>query len=58
MSEPNDEATPPTGELGLELDRGDYNAEDLKFLNDLEHVRARPGMYIGCLLYTSDAADE
>lgn len=47
MSKPNDEATPPTGELGLELDRGDYNAEDLKFLNDLEHVRARPGMYIG-----------
>ena len=47
MSKPNDDATPPTSELGLELDRGDYNAEDLKFLNDLEHVRARPGMYIG-----------
>ncbi len=29
------------------LDRSDYNSEDLKFLNDLEHVRARPGMYIG-----------
>lgn len=31
----------------MELDRTDYNSEDLKFLNDLEHVRARPGMYIG-----------
>jgi DNA gyrase subunit B len=31
----------------LSLNRSDYNAEDLKFLNDLEHVRARPGMYIG-----------
>lgn len=31
----------------LGLDRSDYNAEDLKYLNDLEHVRARPGMYIG-----------
>ena len=46
MSKPNDDATPPTSEPGLELDRGDYNAEDLKFLNDLEPVRARPGMYI------------
>lgn len=44
---------PPDGEKGdsealsLTLDRSEYNAEDLKFLNDLEHVRARPGMYIG-----------
>ena len=47
MSNPNEDGTPAASEQGLELDRSDYNAEDLKFLNDLEHVRARPGMYIG-----------
>ena len=47
MSNPTDDGIPPASEQGLELDRSDYNAEDLKFLNDLEHVRARPGMYIG-----------
>ncbi len=31
----------------LGLDRADYSAEDLKHLSDLEHVRERPGMYIG-----------
>ncbi len=47
MNLPSDsgDVTPP--EQGLSLDRSDYNAEDLKYLNDLEHVRARPGMYIG-----------
>jgi DNA gyrase subunit B len=39
--------TPATEAQAVALDRTDYNAEDLKFLNDLEHVRARPGMYIG-----------
>ncbi len=29
------------------LDPRDYNAEDLKHLSDIEHVRARPSMYIG-----------
>ncbi|MFM8570688.1 MAG: hypothetical protein ACKOAU_03730, partial [Pirellula sp.] len=47
MSQPNDDKTPQADEQGMGLDRSDYNAEDLKFLNDLEHVRARPGMYIG-----------
>ncbi len=45
MSEiPSDQASPdeiPT------LERQDYNAEDLKHLSDLEHVRERPSMYIG-----------
>ncbi|MFN9917445.1 MAG: ATP-binding protein, partial [Pirellulaceae bacterium] len=27
--------------------RQDYTADDLKHLSDLEHVRERPGMYIG-----------
>ena len=26
---------------------GEYNAEDLEHLSDLEHVRERPSMYIG-----------
>ena len=26
---------------------GDYTAEDLQHLSDLEHVRERPSMYIG-----------
>ena len=47
MSKPNDDTNSQTDDQGLGLDRSDYNAEDLKFLNDLEHVRARPGMYIG-----------
>jgi DNA gyrase subunit B len=29
------------------LARQDYTADDLKHLSDLEHVRERPGMYIG-----------
>jgi len=51
MSASNEEnskaETPATEAQAVGLDRTDYNAEDLKFLNDLEHVRARPGMYIG-----------
>ncbi len=31
----------------MSLDRSDYSPEDLKHLSDLEHVRARPAMYIG-----------
>ncbi len=31
----------------ISLDRSDYSSEDLKHLSDLEHVRARPAMYIG-----------
>ena len=31
----------------ISLDRSNYEGDDLKKLNDLEHVRARPSMYIG-----------
>ncbi|MGN6545321.1 MAG: DNA gyrase subunit B [Aureliella sp.] len=33
--------------MEMSLDRNDYSPEDLKHLSDLEHVRARPAMYIG-----------
>ena len=49
-----------------------YTADSIKSLDWKEHIRLRPGMYIGklgdgsseddgiyvCLLYTSDAADD
>ena len=47
MNQPNDDQVSQNPAQDLGFDRSDYNAEDLKFLNDLEHVRARPGMYIG-----------
>ena len=37
--------------------RGTYDESKIRHLDDTEHIRTRPGMYI-CLLYTSDAADE
>ena len=39
--------TNPEAGGDLTLDRSDYSADDLKHLSDLEHVRERPGMYIG-----------
>lgn len=33
--------------VGTPAPGGDYNSDDLKHLSDLEHVRNRPGMYIG-----------
>ncbi len=41
-SEPN---STDGNEIGL--DRSGYSSDDLKHLSDMEHVRARPGMYIG-----------
>jgi DNA gyrase subunit B len=38
----DESSLPPQLELS-----GEYSAEDLKHLSDLEHVRERPGMYIG-----------
>ena len=35
----------------------DYNAEDIKHLSDMEHIRLRPGMYIGRLGDGSHAED-
>lgn len=36
-----------TENLGTPANGGEYNSDDLKHLSDLEHVRNRPGMYIG-----------
>ena len=50
MNAPADQPTDPNVELdsdGLPLNGSDYNSEDLQHLSDLEHVRKRPGMYIG-----------
>ena len=38
--------------MGTEVN-GEYGADQIQILEGLEAVRKRPGMYIGCLLYTS-----
>ena len=43
----DDSKAPAPGAEQISLDRSDYSADDLKHLSDLEHVRERPGMYIG-----------
>ena len=45
-SQPQDPNVPPDM-LQYRRVEGDYSAEDLKHLSDLEHVRQRPSMYIG-----------
>jgi len=50
MNAPTDPPNDPNLELdsdGVPLNGSDYNSEDLQHLSDLEHVRKRPGMYIG-----------
>ena len=43
----NDRKDPADGMPVFKKLEGDYGAEDLKHLSDLEHVRERPSMYIG-----------
>jgi DNA gyrase subunit B len=46
LPNPQDSNVPPDM-LEYRRVEGDYSAEDLKHLSDLEHVRQRPSMYIG-----------
>ena len=39
--------TPETGKPGAKMGDAAYTSENLMHLSDLEHVRERPGMYIG-----------
>src|SRR4051795_3319032 len=48
MSEEQPTPAPETPEEPvLASDKGGYNANMIKSLDDVEHVRTRPGMYIG-----------
>ena len=45
--DPADDSTEPTSGDAPEANGGEYGAAQMKHLSDLEHVRERPGMYIG-----------
>ena len=51
----NNEYSSPSGEVGRGV--ADYGEEDIKHLSDMEHIRLRPGMYIGRLGDGSHAED-
>ncbi|GAB5402735.1 MAG: DNA gyrase subunit B [Aureliella sp.] len=38
---------PNPADDSISINASEYNSEDLKHLSDMEHVRERPGMYIG-----------
>ncbi|UKK51125.1 type IIA DNA topoisomerase subunit B [Prevotella sp. E13-17] len=42
-------STPPSSVLGEDNQRSDYNDDNIRTLSGTEHIRLRPGMYIGRL---------
>ncbi|HBE70072.1 MAG TPA: DNA gyrase subunit B [Planctomycetaceae bacterium] len=43
----DDSDKPAPGDDEISIGASEYNSDDLKHLSDMEHVRERPGMYIG-----------
>lgn len=43
----NESDKPAPGDDEISIGASEYNSDDLKHLSDMEHVRERPGMYIG-----------